>query len=86
MGVQIQINASTVVEEHKGVGKHFVQRLLKEQYVDYIGTDTHDAKMRMPMVVRCQELLIKKYGDAFARKIMRENAEGNFLCKTNETS
>ena len=41
MGVEIQVNASSIMG---GIGKDvkkFLHKLLKEQIVDYIGTDAH---------------------------------------------
>lgn len=75
MGVGIQINASTVTGKNGAEAKRFAHRLLKETVVDYIGTDAHGAAHRTPEIARCREIILKKYGGAYAYQIMRGNAE-----------
>lgn len=75
MGVGIQINASTVTGKNGAAAKRFAHRLLQENIVDHIGTDAHGATHRAPEIARCREIILKKYGDAYAYRIMRGNAE-----------
>jgi protein-tyrosine phosphatase len=74
MGVGIQINASTVTGKNGAEAKRFAFRLLKDNIVDYIGTDAHGATHRTPEIAKCRETILKKYGDAYAYQIMRGNA------------
>ncbi len=74
MGVQIQVNASTVVGKSGPERKRFAHQLLKSGIVDYVGTDAHGRDYRTPEAARCRELIIKKYGDDYAKAIMHGNA------------
>ena len=83
LGVGIQVNASSVTGE-SGLGiKRFVHRLLKEELVDYIGTDAHGADVRRPSVKKCIFMLYKKYDGDYVSDILYRNAEAKFL--KNET-
>jgi protein-tyrosine phosphatase len=82
MGVQIQLNADSVTGTNGGTLKRLTHRLLHEGVVDYIATDAHSAKHRSPMLAHCQELLIKKFGDSYARQLLWENAMRHFALDT----
>ncbi len=75
MGAGIQINASAVTGRDGAPMKRFVHRLLEENLVDYIGTDAHGRMHRKPELVRCREILIKKYGSEYAYGVLRGNAQ-----------
>lgn len=60
MGCDIQVNASSVIGEGGFRCKRFVHKILKEQLVDYIGTDAHGISGRKPEMKRCAEVLYKK--------------------------
>lgn len=74
MDTEIQINASSIAGA-AGYGiKKFVHRLLKEQMVDYVGTDAHDAKKRTPEAKKVIGQLYKKYDAGYVDAILYENA------------
>ena len=66
MGADIQINASSVTGGGGKNVKKFVHSLLKEQLVDYIGTDAH----------RCEgsNILYRKYDEKYVDSILYGNA------------
>lgn len=76
MGGEIQINAGTVAGEAGRKAKGFVRGLLREQQVDYVGTDAHGSRGRAPRVRECLKELEKRgYGASYIRRVMRGNAE-----------
>lgn len=74
MGVEIQINASSVTGKAGHKVKKFVHTILDNKLVDYIGTDAHGSKSRTPDIQNCYRLLCKKYDLSYVDKIFRENA------------
>lgn len=78
MGVEIQINASTVTGKAGTEGKRFAHYLLNGNIVDYIATDAHGSRHRTPELIQCREHIIRKYGEAYAYRIMCENAKEMF--------
>ena len=74
MGVQLQVNASSVTGKNGLEAKRFVHRLMKYEAVDYIGTDAHGSVHRTPEIARCREMVERKYGRDYAYQVMRGNA------------
>lgn len=74
MGMQLQVNASTVMGKAGTASKRFVYRLLDENAVDYIGSDAHGSRHRTPEIARCRDAIIKRYGYEYAQRLMRSNA------------
>lgn len=73
-GVLIQVNAECI--PGKGLAqKRFIRRLLKESLVDFIGTDAHDTRFRAPLIAKCTDMLIRKYGQDLAGLLLAENAQ-----------
>lgn len=51
--------------------KKFVHKLLKEQLVDYVGTDAHRCDgSRTPMMKECSRMLYKKYDEGYVDSIL----------------
>lgn len=75
IGVQFQINASSVTGQAGGEVKRFVDRLLRAEQVDYIGTDAHSNRRRRPEIAKCGNLLRKKYGWIYAETLLCVRAE-----------
>lgn len=73
-GAKIQIDAKTITKGSPKI-KKFCRGLIKEDLLDFIGSDAHSAQSRIPYMRACKEYLIKKCGKAYARKIMEENPE-----------
>ena len=75
MGADIQINASSVTGGGGKNVKKFVHSLLKEQLVDYIGTDAHRCEgSRVPNIRECSNILYKKYDEKYIDSILYGNA------------
>lgn len=75
LGARVQINAGSVAGKHGWKIKKYVCQLLKEQLVDYIGTDAHDRNNRKPEMLKCIAVLIKKKIDSsYITAITHDNA------------
>ncbi len=72
--VEVQVNASSVTGALGRRIKRLVHHLLKQQMIDYIGTDAHDWKERTPAVERCFTELYGKYDASYIDAITYENA------------
>lgn len=80
MGAEIQVNASSIVGDMGKDAKKFVHRLLKEQIVDYVGTDSHHCEgRRTPKMRECSEILYKKYDEDYVNEILYINAMDRLL-------
>ncbi len=79
MGCRIQVNAGSVTGQFGGSAKRFVRKLIQEQIVDYLGTDTHDLKKRNPAMKACAEYLYQKCSRWYADAILFENAMSELL-------
>lgn len=73
-GAMIQINASSVAGEQGFGTKQFVKKLLKDEIVDFIGTDAHHYENRAPRIQKCAEYLYKKFDEAYADAVLFGNA------------
>jgi len=74
MGCEIQVNAASVTGGNGFAAKRFVHKLLREEWVDYIGTDAHDADRRKPAMKKCAAQLRRKYGEEYAEALLQGNA------------
>ena len=84
MGVEIQVNASSITGDTGKEIKKFVHKLLKEQLVDYVGTDAHRCEdSRTPMMKECSRMLYKKYDERYVDSILYGNAFDRLLADTN---
>ena len=81
MGCEIQVNAGSI-SGNNGFGmKRFTHKLLKEELVDYLGTDAHDMEKRKPLMKKCVHLITKKCRTEYAEALLFGNAETNLLIK-----
>lgn len=74
MGCEFQVNAGSVTGGSGFVIKRRVHRLLKEELIDYIGTDAHDVGSRKPAIKKCARILYKKYDKSYADAVLFQNA------------
>ena len=81
IGCELQVNASSIMGATGFWDKRFVHKLLKEELVDYIGTDAHNTDVRKPAMKKCAELLYKKYDRAYADAVLYKNAAERLLRK-----
>lgn len=73
MGTYIQINFSHVKGSRTNPKINFCQKLLKNKWVHFIGTDAHDAYERTPHVIKTINYMKKKYGDDIVKQLLWEN-------------
>lgn len=74
MGVELQVNAASVVGKTGASAKKLTHSLLKDGLVSYVATDAHSSGHRAPEMEKCLELLLKKYSSNYVSQILRENA------------
>lgn len=75
MGILFQVNALSVTGENGRQTKKGVRKLLKESLVDFVATDAHSDGRRAPYMVKCAEILYRKYGRDYADALLYGNAE-----------
>lgn len=79
LGCEIQANAGSITGAAGWKVKRYLDRLLKEELVDYLGTDAHNMMRRKPEMQKCAELLYRKYREEYVRALLYENAEEKLL-------
>ncbi len=79
LGVEIQINAVSVMGKMGRKSREFVMQILKRRLVDYVATDSHDSGNRMPQIQACANIICKKCGISYAKEILYENAWDRLL-------
>lgn len=79
MGTEIQANASDIMGGAGFRTKRFLHKLLKKEWIDYIGTDAHRMKGRAPHIKACAERLYRKYGSEYADAVLFANAAERIL-------
>lgn len=73
MGCYIQVNTASVMGKYGMGTKQYVRKLLKQQLVDFIATDAHNAANRTPDMDKCAKYIGKKYGEEYMRRLLIEN-------------
>lgn len=72
-GVRIQVNAGSILGKDGLRVKGYCKKLLKENYVHFVGSDAHDMRRRAPLLGRCGDYLEKRIGLSETRRILSEN-------------
>ena len=78
-GCNLQVNVASAVGKMGFRCKRFVHKLLREELVDYIATDAHDAYKRRPSIHKCAEMLYRKYNRDYVDEILFQNAATRLL-------
>lgn len=73
--VYIQVNSSSFLEKWGSEYRKRVKNLLKEEQIDFIGTDAHSNRTRAPKISQASSYLYKKIGISKAEKILFENPQ-----------
>lgn len=73
MGAHIQINADSIIGTYGFKMKRFCKKLLKEDLVDFVGSDAHNMKNRPPKIGKCADYIAKKFGTETRDKIFTNN-------------
>lgn len=74
LGAEIQINVSSAMGKMGYKIKKVVRKLLKNQLVDYVGTDAHDCKKRTVKALDFIKKAYNKYDEDYVDAILYENA------------
>lgn len=72
-GVYFQVNASSVLGEAGGAVKRFVKKMIKKEWVHFVGTDAHGSKQRAPLMEKCASYIKKKFGEETALILLYYN-------------
>lgn len=70
-GIYIQLNFSSLLGRHSE--SDFCHKLLKKDWVHFLGSDTHGATIRPPYAREAADLIRKKYGIHTYEKLLWEN-------------
>jgi protein-tyrosine phosphatase len=73
LGAYIQMNLSCIPGKLFGPATGFCHKLLKKDWVHFLGTDAHGAYDRVPKVKDGVEYLRKKFGENKVRKLLWDN-------------
>lgn len=74
LGVLIQTNYTCVM---KIMDKHrtkFIHKLLKEELIDFVASDSHSTRTRNNAMLECAEFLYKKFDNDYVDRILYKNA------------
>jgi len=72
-GVEVQVNAATILGQHGWMNKRMCLKLMNNDLIDYIASDTHNLAGRAQNLKKCADYVEKKMGDAYAKKIFFTN-------------
>lgn len=75
MGAYIQINSSSVTEKKLKTRK-YINKLFKWELVDFVASDSHDNKIRVPNLEKSYVYIARKFSKSYADKIFIENPSG----------
>ena len=75
MGCYVQVNNQSVIGEDGFMVKQYCKKLLKEDLVHFIGSDSHDVLSRHPTLKKCWNYLEKHYGEEYADWLLIENPQ-----------
>ena len=83
MGCLVQINLYSVEQDKGLVGggsrKELANLFLKNNLVDFVGTDTHRLDYKPSEAAIGAAAIRERYGDAYADKILYKNAEEKLI-------
>lgn len=73
MGCMIQVNAESILGKGGWGIKRFCKKLMKEDMLDFVGSDAHGTTRRIPQMGACADYIEKKMGTEYAVHILCEN-------------
>ncbi len=74
-GIYIQVNASSVLQGFMSEIKKRINILIKEDCIDFVGTDAHSNRSRAPRIKHSVDFLYKKLGKEKAGRILFDNPQ-----------
>ena len=81
MGCEIQMNAADYMGAIGPKIRKYLMALLDDGAIDYLGTDAHDSKKRIPDVRKSLKDLYSRYDETYIRAITYDNADRIFEYK-----
>lgn len=72
-GALLQINADSVMGNWGRRVKWFCAALLRNRLAQFVASDAHGVTYRKPMLSACAATVARKYGQAYAQQLFREN-------------
>jgi len=72
-GARIQINAGSIFGKNGIRMKRFCKQLMKQDLLDFIGTDAHGSEGRAPNMGECAAYIRKQMGEAYTKRILIDN-------------
>ncbi|MCR5507833.1 MAG: hypothetical protein K6F34_04010 [Lachnospiraceae bacterium] len=73
-GAYIQVNSATITGEGGFTIRRFIKKLLKEEWIHFIGTDAHSMGSRKPDMAECARIICKKCDKDYAARLLFANA------------
>ena len=73
MGCEVQVNADAIIGRDGLGAQRFCKKLMQEDMLHYVGSDTHNLRGRAPHLGECCEYLNKHMGRLYTSRIMRDN-------------
>ncbi len=73
LGAYIQVNISSVIGTIIDPKIKFCQKLFKNEWVHFLGTDAHGSKERVPRARAAVRFLRQKYGEDTVRQLLWDN-------------
>lgn len=73
LGAFIQVNADSILGLDGKSIKKFCLRMMKDDLVDFVGSDVHNCTTRKTNIGKCASYVERKMGKAYAKRIFYEN-------------
>jgi protein-tyrosine phosphatase len=73
LGAYIQINISSMLKRNLNPMAKFCKKLLKREWVHFLGTDAHGAYERSPQISKVRSYLTRKYGENKVKQLLWDN-------------
>lgn len=73
IGCEVQVNADAIIGRDGLGAQRFCKKLMQEDMLHYVGSDTHNLRGRAPHLGECCEYLKKHMGRLYTSRIMRDN-------------
>lgn len=81
LGAYIQVNAGAITGESGWSQKRFCHKLMKSNYIHFVGSDAHGTEHRKPNLGHCKEYVEKKMGPEYAERLFMVNPQMLFKRK-----
>lgn len=75
IGAYLQVNAESILGEEGFAIKRFCKKMMKNDMLDFVGTDCHRTNKRVPNLGSCAEYMEKKMGREYTERILIHNPQ-----------